>query len=294
MSKKNSTAPMPTAMTRSATLVTFAHAGHTYSAAHWPAAGPGVVALHGFTGSGLDFESLAEALPTFDWWALDLPGHGNTAPLDSGGSWMLETCAATAALIASLAAENPQRPIHLLGYSLGGRVALQTLARTSATEHREKLVVVGATPGIGDARERARRQDWDRALAEHIRREGMVAFLESWQQQPLIATQTRIEAGPLARMQARRRTLDTQALALAAIGLGTGSMDSCWNELEALRQEVLVMVGALDEKYRAIGEAMVARLPNGRLAVVEEAGHCCHLEGLVQAVALLKAFWQTG
>jgi len=205
VSKKNSTAPMPTAMTRSATLVTFAHAGHTYSAAHWPAAGPGVVALHGFTGSGLDFESLAKALPTFDWWALDLPGHGNTAPLDSGGSWMLETCAATAALIASLAAENPQRPIHLLGYSLGGRVALQTLARTSATEHREKLVVVGATPGIGDARERARRQDWDRALAEHIRREGMVAFLESWQQQPLIATQTRIEAGPLARMQARRR-----------------------------------------------------------------------------------------
>jgi pimeloyl-ACP methyl ester carboxylesterase len=40
----------------------------------------------------------------------------------------------------------------------------------------------------------------------------------------------------------------------------------------------LLIVGELDAKFTSIARAMLARLPNARLALVPDAGHTLHLE----------------
>jgi pimeloyl-ACP methyl ester carboxylesterase len=48
--------------------------------------------------------------------------------------------------------------------------------------------------------------------------------------------------------------------------------------LPSLVVPTLVIVGALDEKYRAMGERMRRLLPRCQLGVIPQAGHAAHLE----------------
>ena len=54
----------------------------TYHVSHWPpqeAQGDVIVALHGFSGSGLDFKVIAEnKSKKYAWYAPDFIGHGET------------------------------------------------------------------------------------------------------------------------------------------------------------------------------------------------------------------------
>jgi len=60
--------------------------------------------------------------------------------------------------------------------------------------------------------------------------------------------------------------------------MGTGAQASLWNRLCELHRPTLLIVGAWDDKFRAIGRAMAAALPRARLAIVLDAGHTVHLE----------------
>jgi pimeloyl-ACP methyl ester carboxylesterase len=53
---------------------------------------------------------------------------------------------------------------------------------------------------------------------------------------------------------------------------------------------VMFVAGALDEKYAWLGEQITARIPQGRLAIVPEAGHNVHLEQPDAFVTVFKDF----
>jgi pimeloyl-ACP methyl ester carboxylesterase len=48
-----------------------------------------VLALHGFLDNAFSFKPLAETLPDVEIWALDLPGHGASAPLAMAEGWSI-------------------------------------------------------------------------------------------------------------------------------------------------------------------------------------------------------------
>jgi pimeloyl-ACP methyl ester carboxylesterase len=48
-----------------------------------------VLALHGFLDNAFSFKPLAEQLPDVEIWALDLPGHGASAPLAMADGWSI-------------------------------------------------------------------------------------------------------------------------------------------------------------------------------------------------------------
>jgi pimeloyl-ACP methyl ester carboxylesterase len=55
-------------------------------------------------------------------------------------------------------------------------------------------------------------------------------------------------------------------------------MEPLWERLGELTMPVTLITGERDEKFRAIAEAMLARLPDARHVIVPGAGHAPQLE----------------
>jgi 2-succinyl-6-hydroxy-2,4-cyclohexadiene-1-carboxylate synthase len=226
---------------------------------------PPVVLLHGFTQTRQSWRRTAQALaPRYRALVPDLPGHGQAAHRTPS----FDACAAYVRALA------PARTFTLAGYSMGGRIALHS-ALTLGPQVVTRLVLVGASPGIADPEERARRRRSDEALADHIEAIGIEAFAREWAAQPLFADQPpRVAAAA----HADRLRNTAEGLAAALRGLGTGVMEPLWERLPELRTPVGLIVGERDEKFRGIAAAMLERLPNASLTIIPGAGHAPQLE----------------
>lgn len=246
--------------------------GVRYAVREWGAGRP-LILLHGFTGCGALWATHAEALA--DQWrvlAPDLLGHGaSDTPHDPGRYAMPEMVADLVALLDALAIPRAV----LLGYSMGGRIALATAVRHP--ERIAALVLEGASPGL-DAAERPARIAHDEALAAQLERDGMARFVDAWMAQPLFARQRHL--GEEAWVRAHRQRLRNDPAALAAVlrGLGTGTQPSYWKDLRRLPMPTLLFAGSEDAKFAAIARAMAARIPAATLHLVRDAGHTTHLE----------------
>lgn len=230
-----------------------------------------VLALHGFSGCGADWDDLARRLgrPVV---APDLLGHGRSVgPTRDAPYALAPTLGRLVALLDRLRLQR----VLVLGYSLGGRLALHL-----ALDHPERvsgLILIGATPGLADPAERARRRAEDARLADEVERDGAAAFLARWQQRPLIATQSRAPEDArrgLARWRARAHA---PGLAATLRALSPGVLPSRWDDLGRLPPTLLV-TGAEDVKFTATAREVVARAPAARHAIVPQAGHAPHLE----------------
>jgi 2-succinyl-6-hydroxy-2,4-cyclohexadiene-1-carboxylate synthase len=233
-----------------------------------------LILLHGFTQTGRSWETVVHALAArYRALAPDLPGHGAFAgrrPV---------SFAACDAYLRVLA----ERPVTLVGYSMGGRVALH--AALAAGAHVERLVLVGASPGIADPAERAQRARADAELADRIEAIGIEAFVREWAAQPLLASMPRGVAGA-AGVDRLRNT--APGLAAALRGLGTGVMPSLWDRLGELAMPVDLVAGAGDAKFRALADRMAERIADARVHVVPGVGHAVHLEAPEALVELLR------
>ncbi len=248
--------------------------------------GPRVLALHGFTGSGVDFAPLAALVPG-EWAAPDLVGHAGSPGLDPARFGFGAQVADVGALRRALGWERPL----LVGYSFGGRLALGALA--AEPEAYLGAVLIGATAGISDPAARVRRLADDRVRAEVLRHLGSERFLESWQRRPLLATQRRIAPGARERMARARALHSPEGLARSLRGAGTGSMPPLWERLAGVSTPVLLVSGAEDPKFSAIARDLAAALPRARCVRIEGAGHCAHLEAPEASAAAILEFLST-
>jgi 2-succinyl-6-hydroxy-2,4-cyclohexadiene-1-carboxylate synthase len=232
-----------------------------------------LVLLHGFTQTGRSWQPIAHALAgRYRSLAPDLPGHGDFAERRPASF-----AACDAYLRALMRGQST-----LAGYSMGGRIALH--AALSLGPLVERLVLIGASPGIADPAERAARAAADAALADRIEAIGIDAFVREWGAQPLFAGMPR---GVAELAEEDRRSNSASGLAAALRGLGTGVMPPLWERLGELTIPVELVVGERDEKFRAIASRMETVLPDARTHVVEGAGHAVHLEAPDRVVELL-------
>jgi 2-succinyl-6-hydroxy-2,4-cyclohexadiene-1-carboxylate synthase len=222
------------------------------------------VLLHGFTQTRQSWRRTIAALGgRYRALAPDLPGHGLASERRPA------SFAACAAYVRALA----DGPCVLAGYSMGGRIALYTAL--TFPDVVERLVLVGASPGIADAAEREERRRADAALADRIEAIGVAAFAQEWGAHELFAGQDeRIAAA--AHADRLRNTAD--GLAAALRGLGTGVMPSLWDRLGELAMPVTLVVGERDAKFRAIAGRMAPAIRDCRVVVVDGSGHAAQLE----------------
>lgn len=236
------------------------------------------VLLHGFTGSARSWgeEGLVACFEPrgIDALAIDLPGHGARGGRRGEYGMSLET---TLDQIDDAFERSVEKsPRHLIGYSMGGRLALHYAVRFPGRLSR--LVLESASPGLDGVAERAERRAADEALASRLESEGIEDFVDRWEAMPLFESQSTLPEEARARVRAGRLANDPRSLAQALRTLGTGTLPSLWDQLPQLETEVLVLVGERDSKFVEIGERMVARIPRGRLTVVPGVGHTVHLE----------------
>jgi 2-succinyl-6-hydroxy-2,4-cyclohexadiene-1-carboxylate synthase len=238
-----------------------------------PRRGMPVVILHGFTGSSQTMSGVARALESRWTICVDLVGHGRSdAPLEVAPYGMRRCVRQVVGAMDALGASHS----HLLGYSMGGRVALELCA--THPRRVASALVVGTSTGIADPEQRRARVRDDEALADAILRDGVPAFVDRWMALPLFASQRRL--GPAALAEAREQRLCNRAHALANSlrGMGAGAQEPLQARLASLTVPVCLAVGDEDAKFRAIGADLARRIPRGRLAIIEKAGHAAHLE----------------
>jgi pimeloyl-ACP methyl ester carboxylesterase len=166
---------------------------------------------------------------------------------------------------------------------MGGRLCLRLAI--DRPDLVRGLVLVSASPGIADERERAARTEADQARAEHIERDGVDVFLSGWLAQPMFAT---VPADAPGLSDRRRLTVDYLAASLRL--LGAGAMEPMWNDLPKLTMPVLLVTGTLDDKYTTIARRMLERMHAGVEHVELPGGHAVPLEQPAVLGGLISAF----
>lgn len=244
-----------------------------------------IVYLHGFTGSSDDWLEIASRIKQQGYPAqrISIIGHGQT----SSGSWEHLRDYNMEQVALRINIMTPAR-YHLVGYSMGGRLALYIA--THYPDMVQSLTLVSASPGLKTEAERLARQASDNALADKIEANGIEWFVDFWENLSLWDTQS-----PELKANLRAKRLQNSPIGLANSlrGMGTGVMPSLWDELSNLPMPVHLIVGEHDHKFVAINQEMHTLIPHSQLTIIDNAGHACHLEKPRQVTNILLKFLQT-
>jgi 2-succinyl-6-hydroxy-2,4-cyclohexadiene-1-carboxylate synthase len=173
----------------------------------------------------------------------------------------------------------------LVGYSLGGRLALRAVLRDPG--RYAGLVTVGATAGIDDPALRSSRAEADDRLAAWMEAAPIEDVVSIWERQPLFADQPE---GLIEEQRPGRMSHDPASLAMLLRTAGQGVLEPVWHELLTLDLPVLAIAGARDEGYVRAAQRMADVAPRGRAAIVEDAGHAAHLQRPQRVAELIAGF----
>ena len=246
-----------------------------------------MVLLHGFTQTGACLGPLAHDLAT-DRPVLtpDLAGHGDAADETEADPW-----AAADLVTASIDAEFGDVAVDVVGYSMGGRIALHLLVERP--ERIRRIVTIGATAGIEDDDERAARRARDHELADRVERIGIDEFLAEWLALSMFAT-----LPDWARFEEERRSNTASGLAGSLRHAGTGSMTPLWDRLAADRGAgsvpLLALAGADDEPFAVLADRLAHTVSGpARSERIPAAGHAAHLERPDVVTALVRSHLDT-
>ncbi len=234
---------------------------------------PRIIFLHGFLGSGSDWVPIARELQDeYCCILVDLPGHGES-DIEANGDPDLFFTETVDALAEELSRTAAPEPCFLVGYSMGGRIALSLLLRYP--ELFEKAIIVSASPGLRTEEERLSRRESDEGIARKIER-NFEGFIEAWYEQPLFAS---LKNHPIFKeVESERKINNPSNLALALRLLGTGQQPSLWDELQQNRVPIQFFAGEKDLKFVEIGRQMVNLCPDSSLEIFAECGHTLHFE----------------
>ena len=225
-----------------------------------------LVALHGFT-------------ETDQVWSEFFAGHHPVhCPVLPGHGWKPCPPWSTLGTVASDMAKHvaADGSDDLLGYSLGGRVALQL-----ALDHPgrcRRLVLVSSGPGIADPSERERRRQRDERLAQILDEDGISPFTAWWESSPALKPARPLAARVDEALRSLRLNQDPACLAQVLRHISHGTMADLSPRLSELNMPVLLIAGDHDRVYCQHMREMAKAIPGSRLQLIADAGHAVHRE----------------
>lgn len=161
----------------------------------------------------------------------------------------------------------PKEPCHLVGYSMGGRIAMRL--KTQYPDRFVKTVIISAHPGL-DESEKQKRWEQDLAHVKELREGGLQQFLTSWYKSPIFA-QFR-ECAAFDAIIKERSKKEIEPLAALLLQESVAKQPSYWEAIAGAH----FLIGEEDSKYRAL----IPRLERAgaKTHIAKNCGHVLHLE----------------
>ena len=203
---------------------------------------------------------------------VDIIGHGLSDSPEDPARYAMERAAAN---IAGILDHVGIAKTDVLGYSMGGRLALMFAVR-----YREQVgrLILESSAGPRDSGDRQARVQRDEQFAEQIEREGDSKVCSLLGKHPVVCltalTPPSVRKHHALAAFAEQCRGPRQQFA----GHGNGRAAALWRELEELSVPSLLICGGKDRKFCRIGEKMHARLPRSEFRIVAGAGHTVHVE----------------
>lgn len=206
-----------------------------------------VIALNGFMGTPKDWEMIDLGVKIDPWIS--------KKPLNNLEQLALE--------LNDYAAEYKEKPF-LLGYSLGGRIALHALIANP--DAWSGAIIVSAHPGLQTGDEKAKRLKEDQLWAEMIRNMSWDNFLEAWNGRGAFSG---------GRFAFERKETDYCRLKLAdqLLASSLATQKDLRKEIAKLPLPILWMVGEKDKTYCSLSESLSFQHTLSKVVKISNAGH---------------------
>jgi 2-succinyl-6-hydroxy-2,4-cyclohexadiene-1-carboxylate synthase len=224
---------------------------------------PWLVFLHGFSGDNREWQEVGEQLTAFPRLYVDLPGHGGSA--DISVTNFDDVCRHLQETLVSYNILD----YWLVGYSLGGRVAMYA-ASQAQLPGLKGLIVEGGHPGLQDDASRRSRLLSDSQWAQRFRNEPLSEVFYAWYRQPVFATLTEPQRHELIALRA-----DNNGPRLAEMLLATSLAVQPDLRAAPRRRDYAFwyLCGEHDAKFRALAGELAAPCH-----LIPHAGHNAHRE----------------
>lgn len=205
--------------------------------------GPPLVFLHGFLGTSADWKPVCSYLSHSNCFGIDLPGHGESLFTPHFCDMM----------------PLFNEPIHLIGYSMGGRLSIQYAKQYP--ERISRLTLLSTHPGLKEPEEKQRRIEHDQKWASRLLNDDFDTFLKAWYNQPIFG-------GFIPNLETRKNQ-NREALAQALVHYSLGNQTY-------FKLEANYLVGERDTKFRDL---------HPQATIIPRASHAIHLENPQEVAA---------
>jgi len=264
---------------------------------------PPVVLLHGFMQSSTSWYSIARSLTNrFCVYVLDFIGHGLTEKSKKPARYTYEDMAASVdyflrKVVCAQEKRGREKRVHtrrdltnrsqtkhtqikrahVIGYSMGGRIALRLLQTSS--DLLASVVLESCNLGCATQAERTEAAQRNQGWVDRIQHDGMESFVDYWETLPMFATQKELGWDKL--LHVSRAANNPTSMVLCLQGSGKQAMPLTEVTLEAVRAQrqiglpMLYIYGDKDAKSAAVAATLEAE---GVLVSAIPAGHNVHLE----------------
>jgi len=224
-----------------------------------------IIALHGFLGLSTDWNEL---LKNFSFTAPDLSQYDNLSFEDFVEQFNQDIKI------------NYKKPPSLLGYSMGGRLALSALC--SSPENYSSAVIISANPGIND--EKSTRLAQDKKLAMSFGNKEWAALMEEWENQDVFKNAT---------FRPKRNEVDFHRpfLAHCLQNWSLALQDNLCSKIQSLNIPICWITGGDDKKYLSMAKSIQLKHPKSKKVVIPGSGHRVPWEAQHEFLLELEKFY---
>ncbi|MDV7103998.1 2-succinyl-6-hydroxy-2,4-cyclohexadiene-1-carboxylate synthase [Vibrio sp. TH_r3] len=244
---------------------------------------PILVFVHGLLGDGTDWQELIDCLTNYTCFTVDLPGHGQSKvvkPIDFAHCGQLIRQAIMS--VERALHDQPERPIVLVGYSLGARLVMFALVHGFLRDlNISACFIEGGHFGLTDQKEKQQRLANDTNWACRFRQQPIEQVLTDWYQQSVFASLNKQQTDELIDKRAHNQG---SAIAEMLMATSLAKQPFLLDQLATNTGFIHYICGEKDEKFFSL-----AKQSELSFTAIEGAGHNVHKERPDKLAQLIKA-----
>ena len=245
---------------------------------------PVLVFLHGFLGNSHDWtDTIRHLRDDYYCVSIDLPGHGQSTscipPLQDGFTYCHR-------LIKSTLNTLQVKKYTLLGYSLGGRIALD-YARTQHDASLQGLILESCHSGLTTAQDKNKRFQQDQNWAKRLASQSIAQSLAQWYEQAVFSDMSAAQKDSVIKLRGQNLGVCVAAMLLATSLCRQTDALPFLQRNNASKPPIYYAVGEKDKKFKALA-GKLAEQTDIKVSKFNGAGHNIHQQYPLQYAQFIR------